>query len=374
MHYNKTIRYLEYLENGQKIKSAGFVKIELLDNLCNIQVNVTGLHPTDNCTRDVHLIPMQSSKPTDATKTKEAILGEIILQNGKGILVKRRLPIDSLCEGITYHNLSTVCINLGKSRELVCHFREESPKKPEISEESPKIPRESPEMSEEKPNIQENMSMWPPKESQEQIKDSELQLKQSDKFEEPDVAESLVVRGIELRQDQPCMQTEPPQEEIPEMVQTTQNTELRKPSQPRQPQKSRQSPPRELSYTSGPSMPATLHEKKWRQLSEIYPHIAPFRDQRDYLSIGPGDFVILPQKYYRLINNSFLLHGFYNYGHMILARTMKRGEEIYYIGVPGNFYEKERQVAIMFGFESFECRQEPATDGDFGYYMIRVEL
>lgn len=348
--YNKTIRYLEYLENGQKIKSAGFVKIELLDNLCNIQVNVTGLHPAENCTRDIHLIPMQSSTPTDTVKAKEAILGEITLQNGKGTLLKRRLPIDSLCEDITYHNLSTVRINLGKNRELVCHFREELPQKPEISEEGPKIPMESPEISGEKPKIHENVS------------------------------EELVEREVEIQQDQPCTQTEPPQEEIPEMVQTMQNTEPRQPPQALQPselrrsQAPRQSLPPEPSHVSAPSMPAALHEKKWRQLSEIYPHIAPFRDQRDYLSIGPGDFVILPEKYYRLINNSFLLHGFYNYGHMILARTMKRGEEIYYIGVPGNFYEKERQVAIMFGFESFECRQEPATDGDFGYYMIRVEL
>ncbi len=354
MHYHKIIRYLEYLENGQKIKSAGFVKIELLDDFCNIQVNVTGLHPAENCTRDIHLIPMQSSKPTDAAKPQEAILGEITLQNGKGTLQKRRLPIDSLCEDITYYNLSTVRINLGKNREVVCRFREESPKEPEILEEKLNIPWESPEISEETseiptPEISENMSVWPAKESQDQIKEPEWQSQQSDKVEKADVAEP--------QQDRPCTQEELSQEEIPEMVQTMQNTELR------------QSPP-----PSGPSMPAALHEKKWRQLSEIYPHIAPFRDQRDYLSIGPGDFVILPEKYYRLINNSFLLHGFYNYGHMVLARTMKRGEETYYIGVPGNFYEKERQVAIMFGFESFECRQEPASDGDFGYYMIRVEL
>ncbi len=333
MHYNKTIRYLEYFENGQKIKSAGFVKIELLDDFCNIQVNVTGLHPAENCTRDIHLIPMQSSEPTAATQTKEAILGEIKLQNGKGILLKRRLPIDSLCEDITYHNLSTVRINLGKSRELVCRFREEPTKATEIHQECPKTSREIPEISEENPE------------------------RQSDKVEASDMAKTPVRPAVELQQDRSWMQAEPPQEEIPEMVQTMQNTEPR------------QSPP-----PSGPSMPTTLHEKKWRQLSEIYPHIAPFRDERDYLSIGPGDFVILPEKYYRLINNSFLLHGFYNYGHMVLTRTMKRGEEKYYIGVPGNFYEKERQVAIMFGFESFECRQEPATDGDFGYYMIRVEL
>ena len=28
----------------------------------------------------------------------------------------------------------------------------------------------------------------------------------------------------------------------------------------------------------------------------------------------------------------------------------------------------------MFGFESIECKTEPAGDGDFGYYMISVEI
>ena len=121
-------------------------------------------------------------------------------------------------------------------------------------------------------------------------------------------------------------------------------------------------------------MPPRLSEDKWKQLADIYPHISPFHDERDYLSIGPNDFVVLPKKHYRLISNSFLLHGFYNYGHLILARTVKRGEEMFYLGVPGNFFEREKQVAIMFGFESFECKKEPAMDGDFGYFMIKIEL
>ena len=121
-------------------------------------------------------------------------------------------------------------------------------------------------------------------------------------------------------------------------------------------------------------MTLPLQEDKWKQLSSIYPHIAPFQDDREYLSIGPGDFVIFTQKYYRLVNNSFLLHGFYNYKHLILTRMEKRNEIVYYIGVPGNFYDREKQVAVMFGFESFECREEPADNGDYGYYMMRVEI
>jgi hypothetical protein len=68
------------------------------------------------------------------------------------------------------------------------------------------------------------------------------------------------------------------------------------------------------------------------------------------------------------------MHGYYNYHHLILSRLEKRGEALYYLGVPGSYFEKEKQVAVMFGFESFEGAKEPAEYGDFGYYMMRVHL
>jgi hypothetical protein len=122
------------------------------------------------------------------------------------------------------------------------------------------------------------------------------------------------------------------------------------------------------------AMPVRIQEDKWKQLSALYPHVAPFQDDRDFLSIGPNDFVILNRNYHKMVNNSFLLHGYYNYEHLILLRRVKRGTELFYIGVPGNYYEKEKQVALMYGFESFECKKEPAQEGDFGYYMIPVDL
>lgn len=120
----------------------------------------------------------------------------------------------------------------------------------------------------------------------------------------------------------------------------------------------------------------TLHMKdtKWEQLSSIYPHIHPFRDAREFLSVGPEDFVVLRERCYQMTHNSFLLHGYYNYRHLLLMRQEVSGEVKYYIGVPGNFYEREKQVARMFGFESFEGAREPAWEGDFGYYLIAVEL
>jgi len=123
-----------------------------------------------------------------------------------------------------------------------------------------------------------------------------------------------------------------------------------------------------------PPQMASMSEDKWQQLWKIYPHIRPFQDEREYLSLRPEDFVILHSSAYRLVQNSFLLHGYFNYDHLILTQVSQRNGNQYYIGVPGNFYEKEKQVAIMYGFGSFECRREPAQEGAFGYYMIKVDL
>ena len=98
------------------------------------------------------------------------------------------------------------------------------------------------------------------------------------------------------------------------------------------------------------------------------------RDAREFLSVGREDFVVLRERCYQMTHNSFLLHGYYNYRHLLLLRQEAAGQAKYYIGVPGNFYEREKQVARMFGFESFEGAREPAWEGDFGYYLISVEL
>ncbi len=113
-----------------------------------------------------------------------------------------------------------------------------------------------------------------------------------------------------------------------------------------------------------------LKEDKWEQILDTYDNIHPYDDERVYVKLEPKDFIILSGKYQHLVNNSFLLHGFYNYRHVILG---KEGET-YYLGVPGVFYEREKMVALMFGFEAFECESGESKAGEFGYYLRKVEL
>lgn len=112
-----------------------------------------------------------------------------------------------------------------------------------------------------------------------------------------------------------------------------------------------------------------VKEDKWEQILSTYEQIHPYGDERVYVKLEPKDFIILQSKYQHLVNNSFLLHGFYNYRYVILGK-----EEEYYLGVPGVFYEREKMVALMFGFEAFECPGGSAKAGEFGYYLRKVEI
>lgn len=124
-----------------------------------------------------------------------------------------------------------------------------------------------------------------------------------------------------------------------------------------------------INITPAVTDSAPIYESKWEQLLATYEQIHPYGDSRVYVKLEPKDFVILPSGYQHLVNNSFLLHGFYNYRYLILGK-----EKDFYIGVPGVFYEREKMVALMFGFEAFECEGGNAQEGKFGYYLRKVEL
>lgn len=137
------------------------------------------------------------------------------------------------------------------------------------------------------------------------------------------------------------------------------------------PQPEREAPQPEKAIAARVVAAEEIREDKWEQILATYETIHPYGDGRVYVKLEPKDFVIMQGKYQHLVNNSFLLHGFYNYRYLILGK--EQGKE-YYLGVPGVFYEREKMVALMFGFEAFDCEGGNTRPGGFGYYLRRVEL
>jgi hypothetical protein len=89
--------------------------------------------------------------------------------------------------------------------------------------------------------------------------------------------------------------------------------------------------------------------------------------------ISPRELSCLGRRGRRLMNNSFLLHGYYSYHHLLLWEH----EDHYVLGVPGLFMEKEKHAAELFGFTCFQklndddiiqSKHEPEDRTAFGYW------
>ena len=348
MFYDRKIKYLNYYENGERIGGCGFVKLEVREQDLRLEITVKGLYPTDTFARDVILRGADS----------EITLGQIEIHEGSGKFCHfSRIEREGDTAQISYDRLQEIKIPIGGKREVLCLLsaapeRTAAMQTAEFRAADAAPPAESDvaaaeEVQPEEPAVAAAEEVRPAESAVAAIEEVQPAESAVAAIEEVQPAESAVAAAEEIRiAESAAIKTEEVRAEEPE-------------------------PAREQPQ---PTKPPKLLEDKWKQLSAIYPHIQPFDDDRDYLSMTPSDFVVFPAKNYRAVNNSFLLHGYYNYHHLILARVEQRGQIFYYIGVPGNYYDREKQVAVMFGFESFECASEPAKTGDFGYYMMRTEL
>ena len=177
------------------------------------------------------------------------------------------------------------------------------------------------------------------------------------------------------------VQTETPQESSQESSQEAQAEARREDSQPDcqepfQPDFQNQKQPQPDSSKKSPKEDPA--ETLWNRLRVTYPKVTAFEcaDGCEILVIKPQDIGLLPRENWVYGNNSFLLHGYYNYRYLILARLGKSGERGRYIlGVPGHYGNNEKYMAAMFGFDRFvRSTRQPPRDSRFGYWYTDLNF
>lgn len=109
----------------------------------------------------------------------------------------------------------------------------------------------------------------------------------------------------------------------------------------------------------------------WEKLNGMYGAKNLFENMPEISGIHMElkDLRELPKKYWYLGSNSFLLHGFFNYRHLLLGKVENENGRKWFIGVPGIYQNQEKVLAAVFGFPEF--RQEKDTGvktGQFGYW------
>lgn len=91
------------------------------------------------------------------------------------------------------------------------------------------------------------------------------------------------------------------------------------------------------------------------------------------VKIQRRDLARLPRCEWKLANNSFLLHGCYNYRHLAFLEY----KDQLWLGVPGVYHPQEARAAEAMGFPEFIYRKDTDASSEeeeeFGYWCRRVK-
>ncbi len=433
MYYDKRIRYISYYESGIKLQNAGYVKFQVRDSLCQMIIYMKGPRMMGSGEAKVYLLSENQEKKEEdgfysggrKNNLRKHILGNLNIRNGQGYCAVRLDAENMAGSGLRYDEICGMKIELNEFRYLesqwtVTNFmpapRQEkgnagagfklnqtqnrtvngniqdrsrwNNKQGEGlysgSEEKPvevslivtpvsenlkveKLVRETPESAEAEDITVEMFREEKKEESDKREMPAEVSMPVAEKImpvveelreikeeEVEELTEATVEAAQDERMDGDTGRAFSEEESMQELLER----EVRK----------------EREAEEIPLAERELQPDKWEQLKKNYPIVHPIREEEEYLKISPRDFVIFTEKYQELVHNSFLLHGYYNYKHLILGKKERDGKIVYYLGVPGTFHEREKTVAVMFGFEAFDGKREPAENGDFGYYLRRVEI
>ena len=90
----------------------------------------------------------------------------------------------------------------------------------------------------------------------------------------------------------------------------------------------------------------------------------------DCIEVTPEILKTLPIEDEVIVNNSFLIHGFYNFKHLLFGKVRENENHTkYFIGVPGMYCNRERFMASMFGFDNFKkSHRSDFANPYFGYW------
>ena len=127
---------------------------------------------------------------------------------------------------------------------------------------------------------------------------------------------------------------------------------------------------------SVPDKEAVLSQKTDEPVPEEK-DIEPSNAEENFRKLSRSELSVLPRQYWHLANNSFLLHGYYNYNHLLLIEE----DGHFLLGVPGIYDKQEARAAALFGFPLFSeshanqiglSEDDLKNPGTFGHWFREI--
>lgn len=335
------ITYLYLYENGMKSHNTGFAKIEKRDNHCLIEIHMK------NTGYSISPIPVYFYAQKQ-NRLPGIPVGNISLSRGNGDF-KAVLEANNLADsGYALESVKGIYIPLSQQVMFVSQWDDdEFVRENFIEAETSAMKKEQPKAIPKKPSHQTTADSGRPS----------APVSSSSKIRETSAPVSSASRTRET--SAPVSSSLKAAEAAPKIFETSE---------------------RDASYSHKPeSNHADIPEDwilKWNFILENYPVMTPFTGDENTLCVRLElkDLRLLPRQYWYLGNNSFLLHGFFNYRYLILGMTEESGSKKWFLGIPGVFQNPERVMASLFGFPEFRNEKSaPVNTGEFGYWYRYLE-
>lgn len=397
------ITYLFTYENGIKGKNIGFIRTDQREDTIDMEIHVQGMGRYQGSAQVYLLVKGDGLQGIP--------IGEFSLGQGRGT-ARIRIQKDSFGEnafgdadivgvgvrfGGQYYAASSWkdTIEDGFTSGAFQVWQPEQPSEssrpvipPEPTQEQPPEntrPVTPPEPTSEQPP-ENTRPVTPPEPTPEQPQKSMRPVTppEPDVTEEPSQVQSEFVRlateRLQAERAESGERDQPAPREAGTPVQRQTTAEPATPEKPAAPEKT--AAPRQPAAPSQEAPTPQPAEEPMQQQSCVSKGTSPRQPRRIDLS----DIRKLPKRNWYLCNNSFLIHGFFNYHYLIVWECEERGEKRTYLGVPGIYERPERMMALLFGFPDFrletdvmdeKCPQHSPKEepiGKFGYWLCPLEM
>jgi len=336
------IRYLYEYEGNQKKRNVGFVKVEQDGKETTISVHGKGLCGKSNENISCYLIKLDSE------------MGNILFVPAGEI----RIGMIS-CGGCFCYTEELIGAGYGKTEQSVGQTCE---KKDDICGLGLGDPKEA-----------FYVALW----NEEMYGD--LDIARAKVFQEFDsdktAEESKSIKSIDEKEAEAEVETQFGDDEETENLEEEQPEKKEQETVEESSEKKEQETVEELPEKKEQETVEESSEKKDLKKDDRDIDLQNFR--RQIMKIQRGEISILPRCEWKLANNNFLLHGYYNYRHLVL---IDEGNQLK-LGVPGIYHEREARAAATFGFPEFIAEadvnvtlepQERNENQQFGYWCRQV--
>ena len=308
--YRRFISYIYAYEEEKKGSNVGFARIEIRGQDARIEIHLRGVYAASAACR-VYLFQREAAGGKEATGVTGVLVGEMKLANGSGdgAVVLKGGRVGASPYGIT--EMEGLFFVIGEERILMSRWREGAPFKVGLS----------------------GFREWQPEEPKE---------KTAEKGAAAETAAQKEVREAAAAQSEQNSQTAA--QGMAQDVPSGSGMETAAAGEETEAIHVTELPMRNL-------FPEYDWNAVWEELCREHKPAALFEEwDTQCIQLELKDLRSLPKKYWYLGNNSFLLHGFFNYRYLVLGRT---AEERWFLGVPGVYQRQERVMAAIFGFPEF---------------------